>query len=201
MNRVTQKCFVSYSGRMRWDSLFDDLEAQLAEQSRAQLRDEIAENIRVERATAELLPTLTRFHGHELSLRLAGGTELRATLGPCAADYICLETDRTQWIIRSAAVETFSLPQGRAPVAERRSPGGSMKFSTVLRGLLRDRARCHVFGRAGTSLAEGTLTQVAKDFLVILVHPRDEFARAQQASAQLLIPLDAIGWVESINLS
>ena len=76
-----------------------------------------------------------------------------------------------------------------------------MKFSTVLRGLLRDRARCHVFGRAGTSLAEGTLTQVAKDFLVILVHPRDEFARAQQASAQLLIPLDAIGWVESINLS
>ncbi|MFJ2144172.1 MULTISPECIES: hypothetical protein [unclassified Arthrobacter] len=201
VNRVTQKCLFSYSGRMRWDSLFDDLEAQLAEQSRAQLREEIAENIRVERATAELLPTLMRFYGHELSLRLAGGSELRAKLGPCATDYICLETEQAQWVIRSGAIESFALPPRRAPAVERRAPGRSVKFSSVLRGLLRDRARCHVFGRAGSSMAEGTLTQVAKDFLIILVHPRDEFARAQQASTQLLIPLDAIGWVEAITLS
>lgn len=201
MNRVTQKSLVSYSWRMRWDSLFDDLEAQLAEQSRAQLRDEIAENVRAERATAELLPTLMRFHGRELCLRLAGGTELRAKLGPCAADYICLETEQAQWVVRSAAVESFSLPQGRVTAAGQRAPGSAVKFSTVLRGMLRDRARCHVFSRAGGSLAEGTLTQVARDFLVILVHPRDEFARAKQASSQLLIPLDAIGWVEAINLS
>jgi hypothetical protein len=186
---------------MRWDSLFDDLEAQLNEQSQAQLREEIAENIRIERATAELLPTLVRFSGHEIALRLSGGTELRAKLGPCAADYICLETEHSQWVIRCSAIQALALPPGKVPIADQHGAGRSVKFSSVLRGLLRDRARCQIFSRDGISLAEGTLAQVAKDFLMILVHPRDEYARSQQVSTQLLIPLEAIGWVEAKHLS
>jgi hypothetical protein len=31
------------------------------------------------------------------------------------------------------------------------------------------------------------------------VHPRDEYARVQHSTTQLLIPLEAVGWVETIN--
>lgn len=186
---------------MRWDSLFDDLEAQLAEQGRAQLRDEIAENTRIERATAELSGSLSRFHGCELSVKLAGHTEIRARLGPCAEDYFCLETDLSQWVIRYQAVESIALPAATKPAAASSTQGRAIRFSAVIRGMLRDRSRCQIYGIHGLLIAEGTLGQAAKDFLVISTHQRDEYVRSSEPSAQLMIPLGSIGWVVATALN
>lgn len=201
VKRVLKQVFVSYSCHMRWDSLFDDLEAQLAEQERAQLRAEISENIRIERSTAELSTTLSRSRGQELSIRLSGGTEVRAALGPIAPDYLCLENERTQWVIVRSVIESISLPVGNGATTDPRRGSKAIRFASVIRSLLRNRSRCLIHGRAGNVLAEGTLAQVAKDYLVINIHPRDEFARAGHISGNLLIPLDSIGWVVATTLS
>lgn len=186
---------------MRWDSLFNDLEAQLEEQEHAQLREEIAENTRIERATAELLPTLFGCHGLEMTLRLAGGTEVRAQLGPCANDYICMENARSQWVIRRPAIQSIALPARSRPAPGHSTESRTAPFATVVRGLLRDRARCSIYGLHGAELATGTLMQVAKDFVRIAVHPSDEYARPERISAQLLIPVESIGWVETAVLA
>lgn len=201
VKRVLKQVFVSYSCHMRWDSLFDDLEAQLDEQNRAQLRDEISENVRIERSTAELTQTLARFQGLELTIRLSGATEIRATLGPVSTDYLCLETDRSQWVIRRQTVESIALPQTQGSGLSWRHQSKSIRFASVIRGLLRDRSRCQIHGRNGNALAEGTLAQVAKDYLIIDVHPRDEFARPGRISGNLLIPLESIGWVVATTLN
>lgn len=201
MKRVLKQVFVSYSCHMRWDSLFDDLEAQMAEQDRAQMRDEISENIRIERSTAELIHTLSRFQGQELTIHLSGESEVRATLGPIAVDYLCLESESTQWVITNRVIQSISLPSKNGAGIDRRRQIKSIRFSSVIRSLLRDRSRCQVYGHDGRALAEGTLAQVAKDYLMIAVHPRDEFARAGDISGRLLIPLDSIGWVVATKLN
>lgn len=193
--------FVSYSWHMRWDSLFDDLEAQLAEQNRAQLRDEIAENTRIERATAELGESLLRFRGQEISVNLVGRTEIRALLGPCATDYFCLESESNQWIVRYQSVESIALPIAPGSSSSESKQGKAIRFSAVIRALLRDRARCHIHGLQGQVLAEGTLTQVGKDFLVIAVHQRDEYVHSNGRKPQLLIPLGSVGWIVSRALN
>lgn len=193
--------FVSYSWLMRWDSLFDDLEAQLAEQSRAQLRDEIAENTRVERATAELSDSLARFRGTEISVKTVGRTEIRARLGPCATDYFCLETEIAQWVIRYQAVESIALPLSLGSASTGIRQAKTIRFSAVIRRMLRDRARCQIYGSHGQLIAEGTLGQVAKDFLVISTHQRDEYVRSSRPLNQLMIPLGSVGWIVSTTLN
>ncbi len=198
---LSKQLFVSYSWHMRWDSLFDDLEAQLAEQSRAQLRDEIAENTRIERATAQLSDVLSQYRGSELGVMVIGHTEIRARLGPCSTDYFCLETEASQWIIRYQVVESIALPSERRVAPLTSQSGKAIRFSAVLRGMLRDRSRCQIYGTHGSLIAEGTLSQVAKDFLLISMHQRDEYVRASNPAAQVMIPLESIGWVVSTTLN
>ncbi len=70
-----------------------------------------------------------------------------------------------------------------------------IKFSTLLRSLMRDRSRIQLFDDSGAAIAEGTLSQVGADFLVLLIHPRDEFARASSVTEQTMVPLSAVAWV------
>ncbi|MCW4464400.1 hypothetical protein OK351_02595 [Glutamicibacter sp. MNS18] len=177
---------------MRWETLFADLEAQLEARLAGELREEIAESTRVEQARQTLDERLTGYRGLPVSLRLCGSAEVSGVVGPVGSDYLCLEDSSNRWLIRRAAVQSLILPtrRGGHPAVLVRT-----KFAAVIRALLRDRTPVGVYGMDGRSLGEGTLQQAAEDFLVLGVHPRDEYARGRSIQAQVLIPYSAVAWI------
>lgn len=179
---------------MRWESLFADLESQLQAQLAEDLRAEIAESVRVEQARQTLAERLLTCQGRPLSLRLAGGEELTARLGPVGNDYLCLEESATRWLIRAAAVQTVALPPKPSAHSETVKLAAA-RFAAVLRALLRDRNPVQVHGIDGQLLGEGTLLQAAQDFIVLGTHARDEYARPRSITSELLIPHTALGWL------
>lgn len=181
---------------MRWENFFEDLEAQAEAQHAAQLRDEVAEGIRVERAIERLRDRLLCMQNSTVNIKLVGGTELSAQLGPVATEYICLERDRTRWLVRWAALRSIEMPSVRSNDPGRASP---VKFAAVLRGVLRDRQRTVLYDINGQAVAEGTLSQVGADFLIIAIHPRDEYARERSIISYQLLPLETIGWVQVVE--
>lgn len=179
---------------MRWESFFEDLEAQAEAQHAAQLRDEIAEGIRVERATENMRNRLLEMQSSTVDVKLTGGVELNARLGPVATEYFCLENDGTRWLVRWLALRSLGVPSMKLNQGGRLSP---IKFAAVVRGVLRDRQRVVIYDVSGQMAAEGTLWQVGADFLIIAIHPRDEFARDRSITGYQLIPLETIGWLQA----
>lgn len=178
---------------MRWESFFEDLEAQAEAQHAAQLRDEVAEGIRVERATEHMHKRLLEMQSSIIDVKLTGGVELSARLGPVATEYFCLESDGTRWLVRWVALRSLGLPSIKLNHSSRLSP---VKFAAVIRGVLRDRQRVVIYDVSGQMIAEGTLWQVGADFLIIAIHPRDEYARDRSITGYQLLPLEIIGWVQ-----
>lgn len=178
---------------MRWESLFADLEAQLESEQAAQLREEIAESIRVEKARAQLIEQLLGYQESTLSLRLLGDQEVTGRLGPVGADYLCLEEGATRWLIRLIALQSVLVPP--SPAFQMRS-ATKVKLGAVIRAMLRDRQWVRIFGTDGRLLGEGTLEQAAQDFLTLGIHPRDEYARPRSLQGRLIIPYRAIAWIE-----
>lgn len=180
---------------MRWESLFDDLESQLQGEIAAQLREEITQSIRAEQATETLAERLEKLAGQMLRLQLGSKLEVSGRLGPLGDGYLCIDSEAADWVINLQALRRLSIAAPRAGTRRCRVNRSKIKLPTLLRGIMRDRSRVQICARNGDELAEGTMGQVGKDFLVMLVHPRDEFARDSAVSEQAVIPLDAIGWV------
>ncbi|WP_313813554.1 hypothetical protein [Glutamicibacter sp.] len=180
---------------MRWDSLFDDLESQFHGEFAAQFRDEVTQNIRAEQAVETWAERLEKLISHELRLRLGPGLDILGVLGPLGDSYLCFETDQADWLISYRSIRSLSVPSGREQARRCRMGRPKIKFSTLLRSLMRDRSRIQLFDDSGAAIAEGTLSQVGADFLVLLIHPRDEFARASSVTEQTMVPLSAVAWV------
>ncbi|MGP9782837.1 hypothetical protein ACT3UQ_10295 [Glutamicibacter sp. AOP12-B1-11] len=182
---------------MRWDSLFEDLEAQAEAQQAAQFREEVAESIRIERATEQMHERLLRLQGSAITLKLAGEYEINARLGPIGREYFCLENEGKRWLVKNLALRSLEMNQIGSNLTGRLSP---VKFSTVVRGVLRDRQRTLAYDINGKPVAEGTLSQVGKDFLIIALHPRDDYARDRSITGYQLLPLDTVGWVQVVDV-
>ncbi len=180
---------------MRWDSLFEDLESQLQAQLEAQFRDEVAENIRIERASEDLLGRLRTLLGCTVNLHLSGSVEVGGVLGPLGKEYLCLEAETSNLLIMQKVIRRISW----SPRTRCSPPTGSepttIKLPALLRGLLRDRSQLRIHDELGKLLVEGTPTQIGKDFLSIASHPRDEFPRESSITDHSIVPLDAIGWI------
>lgn len=177
---------------MRWESLFADLESQLESKLAEDLREEIAESTRVEKARQKFTEKLVGYRGSLVTLQLPAARELKGNLGPVGSDYLCLEDSSTRWLIRRAAVQAVVLPQRQ--IAQPRMMART-RLGAVIRALVRDRQPVQIFGMDSSSLGEGTLEQAAEDFLVLGIHPRDEYARARSVQRRVMIPYEAVAWI------
>ena len=180
---------------MRWDSLFEDLESQLQAQLEAQFRDEVAENIRIERATENLAGKLRALTGRTVHLQLAGSVEAVGTVGPMGDDYLCLDAEASSLLIILRAIQRITVPSSSRPALLPGPEPSPIKLPALLRGLFRDRSRMRIHDGQGKLLAEGTPAQIGQDFLVIAAHPRDEFPRESSITEHSIVPLAAIGWI------
>jgi len=176
---------------VRWDELFDDLEAQFAAQNAAELAGEVADRTRRERALVELADRLVARLGHPLVVHLTGGSTHRGVLTDVAQQWLVLQGPvlvPVGAITGVTGLSTGAVTTGREGVRRRISLG------SALRAVARDRSPVQV-GLVDGALPAGTLDAVGADHVDLAEHHPDEPRRAGVVRSVRTIPFAAVAWV------
>ena len=179
---------------MRWERLFDDLEAQLEAASAAELAGEVAERTRHERALLTLSDRLVAWVGQSVRLHLLGGTTVAGLLEQAAQEWVVVQYGPAPMLVPVAAVVAVTGLGGSAATADRSSVRRRLGLTAALRAVARDRSPVQielVDGRAVT----GTVDAVGADHMDLAEHSPDEFRRPAAVRRVQTLPLHAIAAV------
>lgn len=148
---------------VRWEDLFDDLEAEIAAGARAELTDRAAELARADAAGVGLVERLRGRVGGPVRLTLADGSTVAGRVVDVAERWSALADGARQHLVPHAAVawvEGATGPAGPAAtgVVERR-----LGLAHALRAISRDRSRVQVRTAAGT--LAGVVVRVGRDYV------------------------------------
>lgn len=181
---------------MRWDRLFEDLEAQLAADAEHGRDAEIADRTRRERALLGLHERLLANVGSELVWWVAGRS-LRAVVIDVGPDWVLTAPAPSRpLLVRLEAVRSVGgLRRGAhtPSVVARR-----FTLPLALGAVSRDRATvelCDLEGR----LTVGTVDVVGADHLEVAEHAADETRRAGNVTAVSLLPYASLAWVRRVR--
>ncbi|MBD0293321.1 MAG: hypothetical protein ICV70_07080 [Jiangellaceae bacterium] len=150
---------------MRWEQLFEDLEAQAAEAEHAALESEVADRTRRELARVRLVDRLRAAVGRHLVFRVTGFGSVTAVVEAVGPDWVLL-TDQpgTRALVPLAAVVTVAqLGAAAAVPGSEGAVAARLDLGYVLRGIARDRAVVTVTTNDGVHLT-GTVDRVGLDF-------------------------------------
>jgi hypothetical protein len=182
---------------VRWDALFDDLEAQLAAAEAAELAGEVSDRSRREVARVRLADRVRHGPGATLTVGLAGAGVVTGRLTRSGPDWWLLARDPGDLLVCAAAVTWVSgLPAlagdpDAAPVVSER-----LGLSYALRGIARDRAAVTLVLRDGASLT-GTIDRVGADFVDLAEHAPGEARRAATVRGARTVPTAALAVVRT----
>jgi hypothetical protein len=185
---------------MRWEGLFADLEAQLAQGHWLDTEAEAAEMTRGERAGITLADRLRGALGAALQIQLAEGERLEMTVSTVGEAWLGGSDHGGSLLVHLDTVVAVDAPLVMATPQDspgRRRPG----IASAYRTLSRARAGVVVFGRDGRSLGEGTIDRVGRDHFDLAVHPRDEHRRGRNVRGVRVIPFSAVQVVRSAHAS
>lgn len=179
---------------MRWDALFADLEAQLAEAERRELDLEVADRIRRERALVPLRDRLRDLlgTGAEITITLPVARSLLGRLLDVGPDWLLLEDrDGGEVVLPIGSVLAIRglgtrAARPAAPHVERR-----LTLGYALRGIAVDRAPVAVTLVDGTQTT-GTIDRVGSDYLDLAEHAPGEPRRAAAVSGVRTVPFAAV---------
>ncbi len=178
---------------MRWDELFDDMEAQGAAAAAAQLAGEVADRTRRERALVELADRLVAARGRRLLLRVQGGGSYDGVLADVAQQW-CVLTTPAPVLLPLTAVTSLT---GLGPAATTTGRGGvtrGLSLTWALRAVARDRSPVRLELVDGSQLT-GTLDVVGADHVDLAEHAADQPRRASQVRGVRTVPLTALAAV------
>lgn len=181
---------------MRWQQLFDDLEAQVAALDAAELRGEVADRTRRERGSLRLADRLRPGVGHPLSVHLVGAGTVRGTLAEVGPDWLLMEESAGREVLVPllSVLSVTGVGQRSEPTAGEVARRLDLRW--VLRGLARSRAGVAVVLGDG-SVATGTLDQVGADHVDLAEHAPGEARRSGVVRQVRVIPLTALSLVRS----
>jgi len=183
---------------MRWQALFDDLEAQLDAAEAAELHAEVADRTRRETGLLALSDRLRAAHDSPVVLTVWGAGVVRGELRDSGPDWLLLaENGQREVVVPLDAVLGLSGigTRSAAPGSEG-EVGRRLDLRWVLRGLARDRTGLTIGLRDGTTVA-GTLDRVAADHVDLAEHAPGEERRAGQVRQVRLVPLTALALLRS----
>lgn len=180
---------------MRWESLFDDLEAAFVAEAEAELEAEIAEAVRLERSALRFVDRLRASRGTQVQLQVAGGRRVDLRVGAVGEDWISGAEGPREVLIPASAVHS-AVGLARQGQAEASHVRRRLGITAPLRQLLRDRAQIVVLGAEGV-LLEGLLMEVGRDALEVLPAPRGELPRRRGAQETVTVPLAAAVMISS----
>jgi hypothetical protein len=175
---------------MRWDLLFNDLEAQAASLERAERAGEVEERARAEISAAGMGDRLRPARGTTLRLRCTGGHAVTGVLRRVGPDWLLFGGDQGRECVVALAAVVSVLGLGRllAPAGSESVVESRLGLRHALRGIVRDRSGVRVHLIDGTTL-DGTLDRVGLDFLELALHPAGEPRRRTAVSEVALLPL------------
>lgn len=176
---------------MRWERLFDDLEAQLDADARATLAAEVADRTRHERALVELADRLVANAGRSVRVHLAGGSTYEGVLGEVAQQWFVLTGPvlvPLAAVVGIRGLGTTALTSGRDGV-QRRAP-----LASALRAVARDRSPVRLDLVDGHVLS-GTLDAVGADHVDLAEHDGEQPRRRGAVRGVRVVPFAALAAV------
>ena len=181
---------------MRWDDLFDDLEAQLAAAERDEALSEVAERTRAERAEVGWFDRVAAAVGQSVSCSTPAGA-VQGRITDVGKDWLVIqESGRGSAIVPSWAVISIGGLGRRSDQAV--TPARRFGLGVVLRGIARDRSPVAVHDLAG-GLWTGTIDFVGRDHVEVMLHPSDAMPRGSAVTGRRIVPWAAIGIVRRIG--
>ena len=182
---------------MRWERLFEELDARFDAEASLERDAEIADRTRRERALIPLSSRLLANVGRAtISVRLPGAQGPRVIVGApgdVGPDWLLLaDTAQQTHLVPLAAVRAIT---GLRPGAQEASlVGRRFTLGAALRGISRDRAVVDLVDLDGQVLT-GTIDAVGADHLDLAEHAPDEPRRARHVVRTHVIPIAALGSV------
>jgi hypothetical protein len=180
---------------MRWNALFDDLEAQIAEADALGRESEISERSRADTASIALADRLRGSLGRHIGVHLVSGSAFTGTLSHAGADSLVLDEAVHQVLIPYAAISHY-LGLGRIAVGEPSSVRRKLGLASALRSLARDRAGLTVLMARGAAAGEmripGVIDRVGRDFFDLAITPPGEARRSSNVADVATIPFGAL---------
>mgnify|MGYP001170992977 CR=1 FL=1 len=179
---------------MRWERLFDDLEAQAAAGADLELVVEVAERTRRERAMLGLHERLAGMRrSAAITVEVAGLGVVRAVVGDVGADWVLLApSPERSLLVPFAAVRSIVGLAGRiTPVG---AVAKGFTIAAALRAISRDRAVVTIVDRDGQRRS-GTIDAVGQDSLDLAEHPTDLPRRPEHVGEVRTLPFAALGAV------
>lgn len=176
---------------MRWDALFDDMEAQLDAQASAELGLEVADRTRRERALLAMVDRLTAHLGRSVTVHLADGSTYDGVVTDVAQQWLALQGPvlvPVPALVGLVGLGPAATTAGRDGVRRR------ISFASALRAVTRDRSPVRV-GLVGGSALTGTLDAVGADHVDLAEHAPDEPRRPAAVRGVRTLPLAALMWV------
>ena len=177
--------------RMRWHSLFGDLEAQASELERAQLAAEIDERTRGELGALALADRLRAAVDQPVRVSCLGGAVVNGVLARTGPDWLLIDEGSG----REALVLSHSLASvrglGRCAAAPDGVVAARLGVRHVLRAIARDRLPVRIALCDGGAL-EVTVDTVGADFVEVAVHAAGEARRRADVRHVELVALSAI---------
>jgi hypothetical protein len=184
---------------VRWQRLFDDLQAQFEEEEAAAERAETASRTRAEIGALELGDRLRGAVGVQLSVHCGAAGQVSGTLVHTGPDWLLLEDGFGRDVLVAIPAVRAVTGLGRRTAAPE-DPGpvrSRMDLRRALRGLARDRAAVQVVLDDGSALA-GTLDRIGADYAELAEHPVDTPRRAEAVQGVRAVVLSAVAVVRTV---
>lgn len=179
---------------MRWDELFEDLEAQAESWQRAELAAEVADRTRSEIGQLTLLDRLRSNEGRQLAIGLAGGSSVRGTVVRLGVDWLLLHCPHEVVVPIAAVATVTNLPLEATSAAAASVVASRLTLASVLRAVAIDRARVNVL-LIDSSVVSGTPDRIGQDFVDVAIHHAEAGPRIGSVSARVTVRYAAIAAV------
>jgi hypothetical protein len=183
---------------VRWDRLFDDLEAQLELADREDFAAQVTDRSRREIALVHLVDRLRQARGAPVELTIHGAGSLRGVIQRVGQG----------WLLLGVSSQPAALVPSHAILAVRGLPGAATEPATVgavesrldlghvLRVIARDRSPVTLVLVDGSTCA-GTLDRVGADFVDLAEHAPGEPRRAGEVSGIRAVTFAGLAAVRS----